>query len=329
MLKIKFVFNTRPLTWITLIENIYDLYTCALSYITINLCKMRFIKTYFVPCKTIYFNIGYNHWLKLPNCLPSSLKFLKSPLYNCNMTMNETTFSLLNELKYFQPSDSLNQIISLPESLEFLDFTWDSTFDQQISLPSLIYYVHFGHSFNQKITFSDSTNNLKYLIFGSDYNQPLKLLPSVKVLVLGHFFNQKIVLPDKLEYLKLGHCFQHNVIIPQTLKFLYLNTEHDQILDNLPNTLETLCIHNNYKNPLSNLPNYLKNLKLYNTLKMFPIALVHRNEKIYHGYSLGELPNTIEHIEIEGKPIIIFHSLTASNGTVRKYLSSYPVQNTQ
>lgn len=256
MFKIKFVFNTGFLKFISPIENICDLYTWALSYITVVLCKMRIIKSYFVPCKTTYLNIGHNYWINLPKHLPPSLTFLKSPSDN-NMKKG-FVFSLLDELKYYQPSCNLHQ---------------------PIPLPATIYYVHFGQCFNRRIIFSDNTNNLRYLIFGYKYNQPFKPPPSVKLLTLGYHFDQKIILPTKLTHLKLGYCFKHNIVVPQTLKFLYLDVEHDQILDNLPNTLETLYIHNNYKNPLSNLPNCLKNLELYNVIN--GILTVHRNTNKY------------------------------------------------
>lgn len=320
MIKIKFIFNTEFLKFISPIENIHDLYTFAFSYITIVLCKMRFITSYFVPDKTTYLRIGHNYWINLPKYLPSSLIFLSHP--SSSKKYNGTfSFNTLNKLKYYKPSENFNQTIPLLESLKYLDFPRLTPFNQQITLSASIHYVRFGDYFNHPIIFSDNTNDLRYLIFGSDYNCPLEPPSSLKLLFFNTNFNQKIVLPSNLEYLKFGYSFKHTVVIPQTLKFLYLSIEHEQILDNLPNGLETLYIHTIRKNKLSNLPNGLKNLEVYNVSNMI-LSMHKRIDKHCWKYNFIELPKTIEHLKIEEKLITI---IQPPNSTVREYLSHHRV----
>lgn len=306
--KVKFIFKHRLITISTFVTNAYDLYDCALTYITMLLCELFSIESIYIPNKTTYLGCGFYDYGVFPilESLPPSLIFLKSPCYRA--TFDSTIVSALpKQLEYYQPSEYFNQEFKVPDRLKYLNFSSTSHFNQKITLPSTIYYVHFGRDFNQTIMFTN-VNNLQYLLFGLMYNQPIKPPPTVTVLCFGHCFNQQIILPPKLKYLSLGHDFKHNVVLPSYLKTLHLNTEHNQILDNLPNTLETLYIHNNHENQLNNLPNGLKKLTLYNVDYKL-LKFVRGPRHFTWEYCLNKLPKSLVYFQLENNRIIPAHNI--------------------
>lgn len=170
-----------------------------------------------------------------------------------------------------------NEPIPLIESLEYLKFVSNSTFNQPI--PNLGSFVNlktliFGLCFNQPIsTFPES---LEHLTFGFNYNKELKKLPArLKSLQLGRFFDICTAeLPESL--IRLTICDYDPTFLVSTvslklnnsLKYLSFYSKHNVVIHKFPDSLTHLTIGNFQRQPLFGLPDGLRYLKLGNTYNM-------------------------------------------------------------
>jgi hypothetical protein len=80
-------------------------------------------------------------------------------------------------------SDTFNQPIILPESLEYLNINGE--FNQPIILPNQIYWLSINGEFNQSIILP---NNLETLEISGKFNQPIILPDSIRLLRLDGEF---------------------------------------------------------------------------------------------------------------------------------------------
>ena len=151
------------------------------------------------------------------------------------------------------------------------------------------------------------------IIFNNTFNEPLynyiKILVLKNTIVFGSEYNQNLsILPSNITKIFLGKNFQKSLIdIPSSVKSIVF--ANDSIFsgsfDYLPNDLEELVIGDNYDININKLPHNLKNLvlgkkfssKIYN----FSLGLKYLDIGKSYTYNLDNLPETLETLIIGGK----------------------------
>lgn len=172
------------------------------------------------------------------------------------------------------------------------NFYWLSLFNQDINhyLPDGLEYLELSGRFNLVVNYFP--RNLKTLIFGNDFNQPLNNLPKegeyydeilekkvytlgLEVLCFGSNFNQElscdhdnncgssVILPNKLKKLVLGGDFDKKIgVLPNSLEFFSLGnkcfdiwriSKFNKEINILPNNLKILILSDNFSFKLKNL----------------------------------------------------------------------------
>lgn len=187
---------------------------------------------------------------------------------------------------------SFNRLIDyLPDTLEKLSLS--AGFNQEIEkLPKNLIYLSFRNGYyNQPIDNIIFPDNLKTIIFGSEFNQSIDALP------------------DTIEHITLGIRFKQKINkYPKSLKSL--ENDNNTKLENLPETLEKLTLGYYYNRPIDNLPDKLKELiiidykdcftKFSKELKVLTISRL--NKKI-GCYNFQEnklmLPEGITHLTLD------------------------------
>ena len=105
------------------------------------------------------------------------------------------------------------------------------------------------------------SDQLKYLIFGNNFNYPIiKYPPNVEIIIFGDKFNQEINdLPNSIKEIKFGADFKQNI-------------------DNLQNSIELIILDTLYSENINKLPENLKLIKLNKKIKLSNSIL--KNSKI-------------------------------------------------
>jgi hypothetical protein len=167
---------------------------------------------------------------------------------------------------------------TLPTSLKRLDMLFTNATIDFASLPNLE-YLNLGYGFNKPFRNAELPRTLKYLNYGSIYEEPIDLtglptnllslklskctsqhintrqLPrSLQVLELGDAFNHPIDLsrlPSELRYLTLGNSFNQPINakdLPRKLTYLYVGCAFNRRLSlkKLPETLRNLAISSTF-----------------------------------------------------------------------------------
>ncbi|KYR00869.1 hypothetical protein DLAC_02927 [Tieghemostelium lacteum] len=180
--------------------------------------------------------------------LPSSLKSLKLPRFNGQLTMS----LLLNvtELTF----DKFNQAIqpgSLPPSLKYLEFKGNFNQDLLVgSLPETLEFLHLSYDYNKPIAWGVLPKSLRVLRMGSQFNSHIYQYPSgLEELVFGFSFNKSLnclaTQSPKLKILRLGTRFQQTLnALPQSLTELYIRYCYSGLLKYLPVNIEILVFEN-------------------------------------------------------------------------------------
>lgn len=193
-------------------------------------------------------------------------------------------------------------------------FSNNLTQQNQSTQPIQLTHISFGRDFNQQFV---PTNNLKFIVFGSNFNQPI-IFPNdsqLTHLFFGTWFNQPIILPDNLTHLNFEYLsnFNRPIILPQSLthlslglnlrfielsniKYLSIGSNNEYIMNNLPNTLEELILKPAFRLPLNDLPNSIKiiELPMYYDKPLYNIPLNLKIIRVYSKYKfINNLPNSI------------------------------------
>ena len=113
--------------------------------------------------------------------------------------------------------------------------------------------LNFGHHFNQPLDDSLlNLLNLRELILGENFNQPIVLPGGIKKLSMC--CNLKYIidfLPSSIEELEFGYNFNLELDdLPSSIKKIKIkikNRDYDKKLNNLPRGIELLEITSNYK----------------------------------------------------------------------------------
>lgn len=123
-------------------------------------------------------------------------------------------------------SNIINAMIldNLPKKLTQL--TFDDCFNDKIHkrIPSTVKYLKFGSEFNQPLDPNDIPLGVTHLEFGKKINQSIKdVIPNTVIhLEFGYKFNRKIVgrLPNNLIHLSFGINFNKPIVdaIPNSVK---------------------------------------------------------------------------------------------------------------
>ncbi|EAL69852.1 hypothetical protein DDB_G0275143 [Dictyostelium discoideum AX4] len=197
----------------------------------------------FLPSSVISIDFGdsFNQSLK-GNWLSSNIKSLKfgnefsQPISDINNFLPKSLTSLNLPSKYFGSNIKFNWRINglkfifernlnnlynsnliLPNYITSIKF--NDEFNRLIKinfLPISLVSIEFGLDFNNKFDFSDLIN-LKKLILGNDFNQPLEDCEfpiNLEHLELGYRFNKCLdhfQFPSKLEYLIFGGTFNQSI----------------------------------------------------------------------------------------------------------------------
>ena len=151
------------------------------------------------------------------------------------------------------------------------------------------------------------------LIFNDFFNEPLypfiKILILKDIIVFGSEFNQNLsMLPSNVSKIYLGRNFQKSIIdIPSSVKSIIFANDNLFIgsLDYLHNDLEELVIGDHYNIPINKLPYNLKTLVLGRNFDT-KIYCFNQNLKYLdigksYTHSLNNLPDNIETLIIGGK----------------------------
>ena len=117
-------------------------------------------------------------------------------------------------------------------------------------------------------------SNLKYLIFGEHFNQPINLPNGLTYLTFGEEFNQPINLPDSLTHLTFGDEFDQPITLPNSLRRLTFGRRFDQPIS-LPNSLTHLTFGRYFNQPIT-LPNNLTHLTFGHSFNQ-PINLINKD----------------------------------------------------
>ncbi|KAF2073806.1 hypothetical protein CYY_004900 [Polysphondylium violaceum] len=134
------------------------------------------------------------------------------------------------------------------------------------SIPESTERIYLSSNFNQQCFISPP--NLKFLNFGTSYNQPLlkEMLPeTLEELILSRDFNQPIsagVLPKNLKLLQFGDYFNQPLeprVLPSSLNHLLFGNCFNQVLEKetLPIGLESIVFGLDYEKPIE--PGVLSN----------------------------------------------------------------------
>jgi hypothetical protein len=162
-------------------------------------------------------------------------------------------------------------------------------FNQKIkNFPINLKKIIFGYSFNNPLDYlPDGLEELEFVI-NSHFDHDLSNLPtSLKRITIGYKFSKSLdCLPKKLEYLKIPFSYDGEIkIFPQELKHLYFynsnkystDKKYEHEIKNLPDNLIEIRYPPHYSHQITTIPKSLKiisisnNYKFINELKkMFP-----------------------------------------------------------
>nr|AEX62419.1 putative F-box and FNIP repeat-containing protein [Moumouvirus Monve] len=244
--------------------------------------------------------LNIKHRIKINNmydyCLIKDSIFLSSFK---NISYRATCINIPNNITHLYFSDSFNK--PLPKLNEFNCFT------------NNLKFIKFGWNFNQPIH-GCIPNSVTHLIFGNRFNQDISgcIPENVVYLEFGTSFNKSIkdCLPKKLKYLKFGFNFNQNIdkCIPD-VKYLEFGHNFNQVINNccinkkygLPSSLKYLIFKQEFNQSINGcIPHGVKVLKFG---KKF-------NQKIRN-----QLPTTLKYLSVcnpQGKEYNILCDLPAS-----------------
>lgn len=234
----------------------------------------------FLPDSIVYINTGYsfNNTIVLPNNLKTLVfgdEFNQLVILPCSIEYlvfgwdfdQKICLEHCIHLKTLHFGKSFNQDVILPCSIEHLVF--GEMFNKTVSLPLGIQTIEFGDYFNQMVCLKD-LNCLTDLVFGWEFNQPVRLPDNLTHLTLGYGFVQPIVLPKKLLYLSMYGQFSNGmgsrVLLPESVECLVLNSNDEFVVDNLPCGLKRIVLGYNFTIRLDNLPNSVQDICFTNGL---------------------------------------------------------------
>lgn len=139
---------------------------------------------------------------------------------------------------------------------------------------SIEYYVEkliFSDNFNSSVYLLKSTN-IKYLIFGYNFNQTVDNLPnSITYLKFGYNFDQRVDnLPKSLKHIVFGNNFcKHVFTLPPVLSITF-GDKFNKPVHNLPNTVRSIIFGQDFDQNIDILPTCIKSIVFghkYNTAK--------------------------------------------------------------
>jgi len=99
-----------------------------------------------------------------------------------------------------------------------------NNFNQKLSFNlSCLKYLRFGNDFNRSLK-EANCENLETLIFGSQFNQPLREYEKLSKLIFGAAFNQiiKSEIPN-VKKISFGRCFDHPIVFKSKLEKLQID----------------------------------------------------------------------------------------------------------
>ncbi len=215
-------------------------------------------------------------------------------------------FDKSNGLMHIVLGAQFNKTIKqLPKTSQILEFPFSSQYDQPLLknvLPESLKYLKFGSSFNQLINESESVlpQGLVSLIFGYNFNQiiDLRAFDELRDLVFGFNFNKPLCkLPKKVRTLIFNGMFNQLIeknILSEKLTKLIFSTKFNQPLDIgvLPDTITYLHFGCEYNQPFSQgvLPQELLELKLghHFNQRLDKFILPNKLLKLQLGYTFNQ-----------------------------------------
>lgn len=220
------------------------------------------LKVFFEPFEYKY-NIDY----------PESLEDLIIP-----HTIVGPKFKFPQKLKKLAFLSSPEGELTLPESLEVLEFGTNEIYPIPINLPPKLKIFIMPRNYNLS---SDLPENLEILYMSPDFNNRIKLPLTINTLSMGMDFNQEIILPSNLENLTLGKHFDKPLILPDSLQIFDMTlSDFNMPIKKIPSSLKVFYMGDNFNQPLD-LPEGLiklqigkkfnQKLKLPNTLRVIRI----------------------------------------------------------
>lgn len=147
---------------------------------------------------------------------------------------------------------SFNQRLSLPDSVEELEFGTRFNRELESPLPTNLSVLRFGERFNQRFARGILPENLREISFGMSFDTRL----------------EKGILPENLEYLDLGKSYNHKLergVLPRNLKTLVLSFSYNHPVGKgvLPEGLLEIRFGEKFNQPIGreSLPKSLVNIQ--------------------------------------------------------------------
>uniref|UniRef100_A0A6G6ACR3 F-box and FNIp repeat-containing protein n=1 Tax=Borely moumouvirus TaxID=2712067 RepID=A0A6G6ACR3_9VIRU len=186
------------------------------------------------------------------NCLPQK-KLKHKEIYP-----NNTSLVIKDPSDFYHLSES--------KTITHLFISTNISFDLSI-IPHGITHVMFGSNFNQPLK-GKMPNSVTYLRFGWDFNQSIHgFIPeSVTHLIFQDSFNQSIegCIPTNVTHLTFGHDFNQPIkgCIPNSVTHLTFGTSFNQsIMGAIPNNVTHLTFGSSFNQPIQDcIPNSVTHL---------------------------------------------------------------------
>ena len=196
--------------------------------------------------------------------------FKRCKTFSCDIYQVVVKFLSLNDLKSMScVSKSMletarRELVSRTEIIVVANEIKHSFFLQLKKFSDIVYFTIYIETLDELHWFMENKFDLYSILFGQNFNQSIESLPqNLRELIFGDRFNQPITLPPNLEMLFFGIDFNQPIeVFPQSLKTLVFDWNFNQPIGPLPPNLQTLVFDACFDQPLGVLPPSLQALTI-------------------------------------------------------------------